>query len=165
DDAYRVMQSGLSALPDDPDLLYGTGMLADMLGKPDVFEHLMRKLITLEPNHAHAYNALGYGLLERNERIPEALDLVQKALQLAPEDPAIMDSVGWGYYRNGEFDQSVKMLRRAFAGNPDPEIAAHLGEVLWVSGDKANAKKIWMDSLGANPDSKQLQAVIKKFIP
>jgi tetratricopeptide (TPR) repeat protein len=165
DDAYRVMQQGLASLPDDPDLLYGTGMLADMLGKHDVFEQMMRKLIVLQPNHAHAYNALGYGLLERNERIPEAMDLVQKALQLAPEDPAIMDSVGWGYYRNGELDQSVKMLRRAFAGNPDPEIAAHLGEVLWVSGDKASAKKVWMDSLDANPDSKQLQAVIKKFMP
>lgn len=165
DDAYRVMQGGLSERPDDPDLLYGTGMLADMLGKPEVFEKMMRKLIVLQPNHAHAYNALGYGLLERNERIPEALDLVQKALELAPEDPAIMDSVGWGYYRSGELDQSVKMLRRAYAGNPDPEIAAHLGEVLWVSGDKANAKKIWMDSLDANPDSRQLQAVIKKFLP
>jgi len=126
---------------------------------------LMRKLIKIQPDHAHAYNALGYGLLERNEKIPEAMQLVEKALQLAPDDPAIMDSVGWGYYRTGKLDESVKMLRRAYAGNPDPEIAAHLGEVLWMRGDKAEARKIWQDSLKENHDNAKLQAAIKKFIP
>jgi len=86
-------------------------------------------------------------------------------LQLAPDDIAIMDSVGWGYYRSGKLDESVKLLRRAFAGNPDPEIASHLGEVLWVRGDKEEARKIWQDSLKANPANAQLQAVIKKFLP
>ena len=164
-EAYQVMQNGLLKLPDHPDLLYGTAMLADKLGKPDVFEQLMRKLIRIQPDHAHAYNALGYGLMERNERIPEAVQLVEKALQLAPDDPAIMDSVGWGYYRSGRLEESVKMLRRAFAGSPDPEIAAHLGEVLWVRGDKAEARKIWLDSLNDHPDSAELQSVIKKFMP
>jgi tetratricopeptide (TPR) repeat protein len=164
-EAYQVLQHGLAKLPNDPDLLYGTAMLADMLGKPDVFEQLMRKLIQLQPDHAHAYNALGYGLLERNEKIPEAMQLVEKALQLAPDDFAIMDSVGWGYYRSGKLDESVKMLRRAFAGNPDPEIAAHLGEVLWMRGDKAEARKIWQDSLKDNPDNAKLQAAIKQFMP
>ncbi|MFZ5522556.1 MAG: tetratricopeptide repeat protein [Pseudomonadota bacterium] len=164
-EAYLVMQHGLEKLPNDPDLLYGTAMLADMLGQPEVFEQLMRKLIKLQPDHAHAYNALGYGLLERNERIPEAMQLVEKALQLAPDDPAIMDSVGWGYYRSGKLDESVKMLRRAFTGSPDPEIAAHLGEVLWMRGDKAEARKIWQDSLKDNPDNDKLQAAIKKFMP
>jgi tetratricopeptide (TPR) repeat protein len=164
-EAYLVMQHGLEKLPNDPDLLYGTAMLADMLGKPDVFEQLMRKLIKIQPDHAHAYNALGYGLLERNERIPEAMKLVEKALQLAPDDPAIMDSVGWGYYRSGKLDESVKMLRRAFTGSPDPEIAAHLGEVLWIRGDKAEARKVWQDSLKDNPDNDKLQAAIKKFMP
>jgi len=164
-EAYLVMQHGLAKLPNDPDLLYGTAMLADMLGKPDVFEQLMRKLIKIQPDHAHAYNALGYGLLERNERIPEAMKLVEKALLLAPDDPAIMDSVGWGYYRSGKLDESVKMLRRAFAGSPDPEIAAHLGEVLWIRGDKTEARKVWQDSLKDNPDSAKLQAAIKKFMP
>ena len=76
-----------------------------------------------------------------------------------------MDSVGWGYYRSGKLDDSVNMLRRALAGNPDPEIAAHLGEVLWVRGDKKEAKEIWQESLKANPDNVPLQTVIKKFDP
>ncbi len=140
-------------------------MLADKLEKPEVFEQLMRKVIQLSPDYAQAYNALGYSLLERKERIPEAVALVEKALQLAPDDASIMDSVGWGYYRSGKLDDSVKMLRRAYASNPDPEIAAHLGEVLWMRGDKEEARKIWQASLKANPDSAPLQATIKKFQP
>ncbi len=165
EDAYQVLQQGLEKLPNHPDLLYEAAMLADKIGKPDVFEQLMRKLIQIKPDHAHAYNALGYSMLERNERIPEAVALVEKALQLAPDDIAIMDSVGWGYYRSGKLDESVKLLWRAFAGNPDPEIASHLGEVLWARGDKEEARKIWLDSLKANPGNALLQAVIKKFIP
>ncbi|MBI5437621.1 MAG: tetratricopeptide repeat protein [Nitrosomonadales bacterium] len=165
EDAYEVLQQGLVKLPNQPDLLYEAAMLADKTGKPEIFEQLMRQLIQTKPDHAHAYNALGYSMLERNERIPEAVELVEKALQLAPDDVAIMDSVGWGYYRSGRLDESVKLLRRAFAGNPDPEIASHLGEVLWVRGNKEEARKVWQDSLKANPGSALLQAVIKKFIP
>ena len=165
EDAYQVLQQGLEKLPNHPDLLYETAMLADRIGKPDIFEQLIRKLIQIRPDYAHAYNALGYSLLERNERIPEAVELVEKALQLAPDDAAIMDSVGWGYYRIGKLDESLKLLRRAFAGNPDPEAAAHLGEVLWVHGDREEARKIWQDSLKANPGNVPLQTVIKKFIP
>lgn len=164
-DAYQLLRQNLDKLPSNPDLLYETAMAADMIGKHDEFEQLIRKLIELKPDYAHAYNALGYSYLERKERIPEALELVKKALQLDPDDPAIMDSVGWGYYRSGNFDESVKMLRRAFSANPDPEIAAHLGEVLWQRGDKEEAKKIWQDSLKANPGNAPLQAVMKKFMP
>jgi Flp pilus assembly protein TadD len=164
-ESYQLLQQGLAKLPDNPDLLYGTAMMADKIGKPDVFEQLMRKLIQVRPDYAQAYNALGYSLLERNERIPEAVTLVEKALQLAPDDAAIMDSVGWGYYRTGKLDDSVRMLRRALAGNPDPEIAAHLGEVLWARGDKGEAQKVWQDSLKANPGNAVLQAVMKKFMP
>ncbi|HEX5364058.1 MAG TPA: tetratricopeptide repeat protein, partial [Gallionella sp.] len=120
-EAYQVLQQGLEQLPNHPDLLYEAAMLADKIDKHDVSEKLLRKLIQLQPNHAHAYNGLGYSLLERNERVVEALGLVEKALKLAPDDAAIMDSVGWGYYRNGRLDDSVNMLRRAFASNPDPE--------------------------------------------
>lgn len=165
DEAYQVLNLTLEKMPNQADLLYETAMMADKVGKPDVFEQLMRRLIKLKPDHAQAYNALGYGLLERNERIPEAMQLVEKALQLAPNDAAIMDSVGWGYYRSGKLDESVEMLRRAYAGNANPEIAAHLGEVLWVRGDKAEAKKIWQDSLKENSGNEELQAVIKKFDP
>lgn len=165
EEAYQVLQQGLTRLPNHPDLLYEAAMLADKTGKFDVFEQLMRKLIRIQPDHAHAHNALGYSLLERNERIPEAVELVEKALQLAPDDFAIMDSVGWGYYRSGKLDESVELLRRALDGNPDPEIAAHLGEVLWVRGDHDEARKIWQDSLKANPGNALLQAVMKRFMP
>lgn len=164
-EAYQVLQSAAGKMPDNPDLLYAAGMMADKVGKPEVFEKMMREVIRISPDYAQAYNALGYGMLERSERIPEAVGLVEKALQLAPDDASIMDSVGWGYYRSGKLDDSVNMLRRAFAGNPDPEIAAHLGEVLWVRGDKSEAKKVWQDSLKANPDNVPLQTVIKKFEP
>lgn len=165
DEAYRILDQALEKMPNQSDLLYETAMMADKVGKPDVFEQLMRRLIKLKPDYAQAYNALGYGLLERNERIPEAMQLVEKALQLAPDDAAIMDSVGWGYYRSGKLDESVEMLRRAYAANDNPEIAAHLGEVLWVRGNKVEAKKIWQDSLKENSGNEQLQAVIKKFDP
>ncbi len=165
DEAYQVLQQGLEKLPNNPVLLYETAMMADKIGKYDVTEQYLRKLIQMNPQDANAYNALGYSLLERNVRIPEALALVQQALQLAPDDASIIDSVGWGYYRSGNLDDSVKMLRRAFAANPDPEIASHLGEVLWARGDKAEARQILQTSLKAHPDNEPLQAVIKKLNP
>jgi tetratricopeptide (TPR) repeat protein len=164
-EAYKVLELGVVKLPDQPDLLYEAAMLADKLGKFDAAEKHLRHLIKLKPDHAHAYNALGYSLLERNVRIKEALGLVERALQLTPDDHAIMDSVGWGYYRSGKLDESVAMLQRAFAGNPDPEIAAHLGEVLWIRGDRMEAAKVWQDSLKAHPDNAPLQAVMKRYLP
>jgi tetratricopeptide (TPR) repeat protein len=164
-EAYKVLQQGLATLPNNPDLLYETAMMAEKVGKPIESEKLLRKLIKTKPDDAQAYNALGFSLLERNERISEAMTLVEKALQLAPNDASIIDSVGWGYYRSGKLDESIMLLRRAFSSNPNPEIAAHLGEVLWAHGDKEDAKKVWQDSLKENADSAQLKTVIKKFIP
>lgn len=164
-EAYQVVQQALNKTPNDPDLLYEGGLLADRAGLYEVAEKLFRKLIELQPERAHAYNALGFSLLERNIRIPEAVALVEKASQLAPEDVAIMDSVGWAHYRSGRLEDSIKWLRRAFAANPDPEIASHLGEALWVHGEQDEARKIWRDSLKANPGNALLEAVIKKFNP
>lgn len=164
-EAFQVVQQGLGRQPDQPDLLYEGALLADRAGKPEVLEQLVRKLLKLQPDNASAYNVLGYSLLERNVRVDEGMQLVEKAYQLAPTDAAIMDSVGWGHYRQGNLDKSLDFLRRAFAANPDPEIAAHLGEVLWVRGDQTQAKKIWGDSLKEHPDSTALQAVMKKFMP
>jgi tetratricopeptide (TPR) repeat protein len=164
-EAYQVLQNALVKLPNDPDLLYEAGLLADKVGKYEASEKLFRKLIQLQPKRAHAYNALGFSLLERNQRIPEAFALVEKANQIAPDDIAIMDSMGWGYYRSGKLEDGIKWLRRAFEGNPDPEIASHLGEVLWVHGDKEEANKIWKGSLKDNPNNPMLEAVIKKFNP
>lgn len=163
--AYQVLAGGLEKLPNHPNLLYVAGMLADQVGKHDEFEQMMRKVIEIQPDHAQAYNALGYSLLDRNERIEEGMQLVEKANQLAPDDSAVIDSVGWGYYRLGNLSKSLEFLRRAYSANPDPEIAAHLGEVLWAHGDKEQAQKIWGDSLKSHPDNTVLQAVIKKFQP
>ncbi|MDO8413621.1 MAG: tetratricopeptide repeat protein, partial [Gallionellaceae bacterium] len=163
--AYDVLQLGLKKLPSQPDLLYETAMLADQIGNHDTFESLIRKLIQAKPDYAHGYNALGYSLLERNERISEGMQLVEKAYQLAPDDAAIMDSVGWGHYRMGNLSKSIEFLRRAYAANPDPEIAAHLGEVLWMQGAHEEAKKIWQRAQKDHADNAVLAAVIKKFLP
>ncbi len=165
DEAIEVLRQGLSRLPDDPELLYEAAMQADQLGRYEESEKWLRHLIKVRPDYAHAYNALGYGFLERRVRIPEATELVEKALKLAPNDYAIMDSVGWAYYLGGKLDESVAMLKKAFAGTGDPEIAAHLGEALWARGDREEAEKIWKKSLDAHPDSEPLKAVMKRYIP
>lgn len=161
--AYQKLKQGLEKFPNHPDLMYEAAMMAEKLGNHDGFEQMMRKLIELKPDHAHAYNALGYGMLERNERIPEAMQLVEKAYQLEPNDAGIIDSMGFGYYRLGDLPKSLEFLRRAYAANPDPEIAAHLGEVLWVQGDKDQARKVWDEALKMHPENIPLQLVIKKF--
>ena len=163
--AYQVLTQGLEKLPNHPDLLYETAMLADQLGKREAFEQMMRKAIEVKPDYAQAYNALGYSLLDRNERVGEGMQLVEKASQLAPNDAGIIDSVGWGHYRLGNLEKSLEFLRRAYSTDPDPEIAAHLGEVLWVQGVKDQAKKVWDDALKAHPDNAVLQNTMKKFLP
>lgn len=163
--SYQALARGLEKFPDNQDLLYQTAMAADKLDKTELFEQMIRKLMKIAPDNAHAYNALGYSLLDRKVRIPEAMKLVEKAYQLAPDDAAIIDSMGWGEYLSGNLDKSVGFLRRAFTVNPDPEIAAHLGEVLWQQGDKEGARKVWTDSAKANPDNEALKAVMKRFIP
>ncbi len=163
--AYQVLTQGLEKLPNHPDLLYETAMLADQLGKHDAFEQMMRKAIEIKPDYAQAYNALGYSLLDRNERVQEGMLLVEKANQLAPDDAGIIDSVGWGHYRMGNLEKSLEFLHRAYNSNPDPEIAAHLGEVLWMQGVKDQAKKVWDDALKAHPENEILQGTMKRFIP
>ena len=164
-ECFKVLNDGLAKFPEQPELLYQAAMAADKLKKYDTFEQLIRKLIKVEPNNAHAYNALGYGWLERNVRVTEAMEMVQKAYMLMPDDAAILDSVGWGYFRLNDLEQSIVFLRRAFAADPDPEIAAHLGEVLWVKGEREEAQAIWRASAQAHPDNAALQAVIRKFLP
>lgn len=164
-EAYAVLQQGLVKLPNHQVLLYEAAMMADKIGKYEVAEQYLRKLMQLNPQDANAYNALGYSLLERNVRIAEGVALVEQALQLAPDDIAIVDSVGWGYYRSGKLDESVQLLRRAYAGNPDPEIAAHLGEALWAHGDKDEAQQLLQDNLKEHPDNEQLQSTLKRLQP
>ncbi len=164
-EGFNVLMNGLKRFPEQPELLYQAALQADKLDNHIAFEKLIRKLIKIEPSNAHAYNALGYGWLVRNIRIPEAMALVEKAYQLAPDDAAIIDSMGWGYYRMGQLDKSLEFLRRSYAANPDPEIAAHLGEVLWVKGEREAAQNVWHDSARAHPDNSVLRDVIHKFLP
>jgi len=165
EESFKVLTQALTRLPEQPELLYQAALLADRLDRLDTFEQLLRKLIEIEPGNAHAYNALGYGWLARNLRIAEGMALVQKAYAMAPDDAAIIDSMGWGYYRQGDLDRSLDFLRRAYAANPDPEIAAHLGEVLWVRGERDAAQQVWRASAEAHPDSAILRDVMQKFLP
>lgn len=164
-ESYQVLIDALEKLPNHPQLLFEVAMAADKLGNLELFEQNLRKLIQLAPDHAQAYNALGYSLLDRNIRLEEGMQLVEKAYQLSPDDAAITDSMGWGYFRLGKLDKSAEFLNRAFILNPDPEIASHLGEVLWARGNKVEAEKILKDTLQHFPDSEILRAVIKKYLP
>ena len=162
--AYQLLRDGMKKFPGNADLLYITAIMAEKAGKPAEMERLLRKLIEMQPDNANAHNALGYSLLERNVRLQEGMRLVEKAYQLAPENAAILDSMGWGYYRLGQLDRSVEFLKRAYGRTPDPEIAAHLGEVLWVRGDREEARKVWSEALKDNPRSEPLQDVMHKFL-
>lgn len=163
--AFDLLSGLLEKLPNFPDLLYERAMAAEKIGRFDILEQDLRKLIELKPDYAHAYNALGYTLAERGERLEEANRLLEKALKLSPDDPFIMDSMGWVQYRLGALDKAVTYLRRAYAGQQDPEIAAHLGEVLWVQGNHEEAEMIWQSALQENPDNEPLLDAIKKFNP
>jgi tetratricopeptide (TPR) repeat protein len=165
DDAYQVLAEGLTTNPDQPDLLYEASMAAEKAGKLDAVEPHLRRLIAVRPDHAHAYNALGYSFADRNVRLDEAQQLIDKALQLAPDDPFILDSKGWVLYRRGESAAALDVLRKAFALRADPEIAAHLGEVLWSLGRKDEARQTWGSALKANPGNEVLVGTVRKFAP
>ena len=164
-EAFDLIGRALTAMPDQPELLYDYAMVAEKLGRMDLLESNLKKLIDLQPDHAHAYNALGYSLAERNLRLPEAEELIQKALQLAPEDPFIIDSMGWVLYRMGKSKEALEYLRRAYTARADPEIAAHLGEVLWVAGERREAEKIWLEATKKTPGNDALNSTIKRFKP
>jgi tetratricopeptide (TPR) repeat protein len=164
-EAYELLGSALLKMPDNPDLLYDHAMAAEKVNRIDVLEANLRKLIEIRPDHAHAYNALGYTLADRNQRLPEALDLIDKALKLAPEDPFIMDSMGWVLFRMGRHAEALEYLQRAYLLRPDGEIAAHLGEVLWVSGKQDEARRVWAEALKEHGKNEALQNTIKRFAP
>ena len=164
-EAYDLLGKSLEKLPNYPDLLYDYAMVAEKVNRIDVLEANLKKLIVIKPDHAHAYNALGYTLADRTERLKEAEDYIDKALKLAPDDPFILDSKGWVLFRRGQTKEALVYLRKAFAERPDPEIAAHLGEVLWAQGQKDEAEKVWRQALQENPDNEALQTAVKRFLP
>ncbi len=161
--AYTVLAAALETFPDDPDLLYDLAMVAEKLDRIDVVEQKLSRLIELKPTNAHALNALGYTLVDRTTRLSEGLALVERALVLAPDDPFILDSVGWANFRLGKLDEAEKHLRRAMEQRPDPEIAAHLGEVLWAKGDRARAQDVWQSQLKSTPDNPVLQETVRRL--
>jgi tetratricopeptide (TPR) repeat protein len=164
-DAYIVLDGALSAQPDNPEILYEAALTAERIGKPELLEIHLKHLLSLKPDHAHALNALGYSLTERNIRLPEAQELITKALSLTPEDPFIMDSMGWVLYRQGKLPEALQTLERAYRIKADPEIAAHLGEVLWVLDRKEDARRILKEAAKAHPDNEVLSGAVKKFLP
>lgn len=165
EDAYDLLAQASEKYPNTPELLYDLAMAAEKVHRLDVVETNLRRLIELRPDHAHAYNALGYTLADRTERLQEAHGLIEKALTLAPEDPFIQDSMGWVLYRMGRVQEGQAYLEKAFKRRPDPEIAAHLGEVLWVQGRRDEARRMWQAALADHPGNEALQAVVKKFLP
>ena len=162
-EAFDLYTEALKDLTDNNRLLYARALSAEKLGKIDLAVNDLHSIVKREPQNAQALNALGYTLIDKTSRINEGLEYVKKALELEPDDPAIHDSIGWAYYRLGNYDEALKYLKRAFAKLKDPEIAAHLGEVLWVAGEHDAAQEIWDAALQQAPDHDLLRNVMQKF--
>jgi len=150
-EALKAYDRGLTAFPRSFSLLYGRAMVHEADGELTAMETDLRRILEQDPNHAATLNALGYTLTNRTERYKEAADLIERALALSPGDPAILDSLGWVYYKLGQLAQSEALLRQAHQAFPDPEVAAHLGEVLWIQGKEIEARDIWRDGLSRVP--------------
>ena len=162
-EAFDFLGAALKGDPDQPDLLYDYALTAEKVNRMDVLEASLKELIKVQPDRAHAYNALGYSLADRNLRLPEAKKLIEKALELSPDDSFIVDSLGWVQYRQGDLKSAAQTLRRAYDGRPDPEIGAHLGEVLWVMGNRSEANRVWNESLKNAPDNETLLKTIQRL--
>ncbi|MGS0741124.1 tetratricopeptide repeat protein, partial [Glaciimonas sp. GG7] len=162
-EAFRVLEAALKHYPNNPDLLYDYAMVAETLNNIPVMESSLRKLIALAPNSQQAYNALGYSLADRNVRLPEALVLITKALTLAPQDPFILDSMGWVQFRLGNLTDAETQLRAAYSVLPDVEIGVHLGEVLWMKGKKEEAQKLWREVRAKDPKNASLNSTLARL--
>ncbi|MEZ0232077.1 MAG: tetratricopeptide repeat protein [Methylophilaceae bacterium] len=162
-EAYDFLDRAVTTLPNTPEIVYDYAMAAERIERIDVTEKELRKLIQLKPDFAQAYNALGYTLADRNIKLDEAQQLIEKALSLSPNDHYILDSMGWVQYRMGKLDKAEAYLRQAYVAQTDPEIAAHLGEVLWQRGNREEAQKTWNDALREHPENEVLLNTTKKF--
>lgn len=163
DEALALYESALAAFPDNHDLRYNRALFVVELGDFEWMERDLRLVLDQDPDNVDALNALGYTLADRNERLDEAFALVARALKLRPDSPAILDSMGWVLYRQGDLAQATSYLRRALSLSQDDEIAAHLGEVLWVSGQREDAKSVWREALVQFPDSEKIRAVMERL--
>ncbi|WP_434601832.1 tetratricopeptide repeat protein [Pseudomonas sp. Z4-7] len=163
DKAWAVLQQALKQYPDDLNLLYTRSMLAEKRNDLAQMEKDLRLIIQRDPDNAMALNALGYTLSDRTTRYDEAKVLIEKAHQINPEDPAVLDSLGWVNFRLGNLDEAERLLRQALERFPDQEVAAHLGEVLWANGKQREARQIWSKFLKEQPDSPILRSTIKRL--
>lgn len=162
-DAFKVLDDALTRQPDDTDLLYDHAMAAEKVNRLDLLEASLRKLIEAKPDHAHAYNALGYTLADRNLRLGEAQRLIEKALELAPDDAHILDSMGWVLFRRGDLEGAIRYLRKAFALRADVEIGVHLGEVLWQAGMQDEARRLWREAREREPANEVLRETLVRL--
>ncbi len=164
-DSHAVLTAASLRWPDDTELVYEQAMMAEKLDRVDEMERLLRRVIAAKPDHQHAYNALGYSLADRGQRLPEARALIAKALELAPGDPFITDSLGWVEYRLGNRDEALRLLRQAYASRPDTEIAAHLGEVLWALGQQDEARRVWREGRNRDAANEVLRETLARLKP
>lgn len=162
-EVYEMLGAANQRFAADPDLLYEQAMAAEKLDRLDDMERLLRQVIALKPEHQHAYNALGYSLAERGLRLAEAREFVAKALELAPGDPFILDSMGWVEFRMGHKDEALRLLQQAYAARPDSEIATHLGEVLWTLGRRDEALRVWREAQGRDSANELLRATLARL--
>lgn len=161
--AYDLLAAAAAKDPRDTELLYDQAMMAEKLGNLPEMERLLRQVIAAKPDYHHAYNALGYSFAERNIRLAEGKQLIQKALEYAPGDPFISDSLGWVEFRLGNKDEALRILDIAYRQRPDAEIAAHLGEVLWSMDQRPRALVIWKEGLLLNNENDTLLETLKRF--
>lgn len=162
-DALGVLAAALERLPENPELLYDHAMAAEKVDRLDLLESSLRKLISLRPDHAHAYNALGYTLADRNQRLDEARSLIAKALELRPDDGHILDSMGWVLYRQGDLSAALGFLQKAWEKTPEAEVAVHLGEVLWQMGRKDDARRYWLEARRMEPENDALRETLARL--
>ena len=163
DEAEQLLTEALTTNPDSTDLLFTRASINEQRDMIDLAESDFRTIIRYQPNNATALNALGYTLADRTNRYQEALELIQKALDIEPNNAAIIDSMGWVQYRLGNFDEAILRLREALKSFPDPEIASHLGEVLWAAGDKEEAQKVWGEGMALDPSSDLIPDTMKRL--
>ena len=163
DAAWQLIEQALEQFPEDLNLLYTRAMLAEKRDDLAQLERDLRFIIEREPDNSMALNALGYTLADRTERYAEAKELIEQALRLNPDDPAIIDSLGWVNYRMGDLDEAEQLLRRALELYPDAEVAAHLGEVLWARGKQREARKVWAHALKQQPDNAILRSTLLRL--
>ena len=164
-EAFDLLEGRLAEQPEQPDLIYETALLAERLNNVELMDARLRRLIELRPDNPQAYNALGYAYADRNERLAEARQLIEKALALAPDDGFILDSMGWVLYRQGDLAGALTYLERSYAKREDPEVAAHLGEVLWALGRQDDARRVLQAAQKAHPTNEALAETVRKLIP